>query len=530
MRTLTDHFQSKGIPLVSITKDEAKSGKTIARDGLQEALGYIRRGEANLLAVCKLDRATRDAFEAFGLERELRSLGASLYCIEANIDTSDPNARLMFGIHAVMTQRYRENLAFETAKGKKARALAGLANGDPEYGYRRATAADLPDPVGDAEAVQKALRRMPYIQVPERAHAVELAFELYATGNYSDAAIARELNQRGYRMVSKRHPEGYPFTKDTITALLQNPFYYGLVSYDGLRTHGRLDLRLRRRHGKTIYATENGKAKLGQHEPIVSQELFDRVQAVRARKHRAGKTAAQCRRVYLASALAHCTVCQQPLRANETGYRDASRERGIPCAAHRRSIPTAQVDAALAAYISAIKLPDDWQAEVLQVATGRDAAARTADKRTTLLRRLERLEELQYDPDTHLADWRARKAKLEAELAALEQEGVPGASVVERAAAFLQDLSAVWAAATEEERRQLVAAMVEAVWCNLDKKRVEAIQFKDFLYPVRGVLPPQLAWSGTGGIRVPITPHRPLSGMNPSWQSCRPSRETCTAA
>src|SRR5438067_2635771 len=166
VRTLTDHFQSKGIPLVSITKDEAKSGRIIARDGLQEALGYIRRGEANMLAVCKLDRATRDAFDAFGLERELRALGASLYCIEENIDTSDPNARLMFGIHAVMAQRYRENLAFETAKGKKARALAGLANGDPEYGYRRATAADLPDFVGDAEAVQTALRRMPYIQVP----------------------------------------------------------------------------------------------------------------------------------------------------------------------------------------------------------------------------------------------------------------------------------------------------------------------------------------------------------------------------
>ena len=71
---------------------------------------------------------------------------------------------------------------------------------------------------------------MPYIQVPERAEAVKLAFALYATGSSSDAGIARDLNQRGHRMVSKRHPEGYPFTKDTLTALLQNPFYYGLVS------------------------------------------------------------------------------------------------------------------------------------------------------------------------------------------------------------------------------------------------------------------------------------------------------------
>ncbi len=74
---LTDHCKAKGFPLVTITKDEAKSGKTLRRDGLDEALDLIRAGQANVLMVCKLDRATRDAFDAFGLERELRSLVSS---------------------------------------------------------------------------------------------------------------------------------------------------------------------------------------------------------------------------------------------------------------------------------------------------------------------------------------------------------------------------------------------------------------------------------------------------------------------
>jgi site-specific DNA recombinase len=153
-RTITDHLKAENISLVTITKDEAKSGKALDRAGIQEALDYISRGAANMLVVCKLDRATRELFDALGLDRELKRHGASLYCIEERIDTSDPKPIAAFQMHAMMAQWYRDNLAFETAKGKKARALAGLPNGDPEYGYRRPTAADLPDSTGDAEALR----------------------------------------------------------------------------------------------------------------------------------------------------------------------------------------------------------------------------------------------------------------------------------------------------------------------------------------------------------------------------------------
>ena len=141
-----------------------------------------------------------------------------------------------------MAQYYRRNLAGETAKGKRARVAAGLVNGDPPYGYHRAMPADLPAVVGDADALQTALRLHPYVVVPERAEAVTLAFEWYATGEYSDAEIAAALNGAGYRMVSKRQPDGGPFQKDTMTAILQDPYYVGKVSYAGHKTHGMLDL------------------------------------------------------------------------------------------------------------------------------------------------------------------------------------------------------------------------------------------------------------------------------------------------
>jgi hypothetical protein len=70
---------------------------------------------------------------------------------------------------------------------------AGLPNGDPPYGYRRATAADLPDFSGDAEALLKDLRLHPYIVVPEQAEVVRLAFTLYAAGTHSDTQITADL-------------------------------------------------------------------------------------------------------------------------------------------------------------------------------------------------------------------------------------------------------------------------------------------------------------------------------------------------
>lgn len=482
--TLTDHCQTKDFSLVTITKDEAKSGKTLRRDGLDEALDLIRAGEANVLMVCKLDRATRDAFDAFGMERELRSLGAALYCIEQNIDTGDPQSFLTFGVHALMAQHYRMNLGTETTKGKQAHVKGGLSNGDVHVGYRRATAADLLDFAGTPEELQERLRKMPHIVVPERAEPIKLAFEWYATGQYSDAQIAATLNEAGYRMVSTRYPDGAPFQKDTITAILRDPYYAGTVAYAGYKTHGKLDLALRRRHGK---AEESS----GKHKRIIEPDLFAQVQAMRAQNYKPGNPRTRQTHVYVAQKLARCTVCGELLRGNpardRSVYRNASPERGIACTAQRRSIDGAIVTEALADF-GLIQLPEEWQATALAAALSGEAAQRRQSAREKLERQLARLHELKYDPDTDLQEWRVRKAAVEAELDTLRDEpalDVDMAAVAER----LAHLDLLWMDATAEERREIVAGIVMTVWCDLDKGAVVAIQPQEEFYPLRVAFP-----------------------------------------
>ncbi len=89
---------------------------------------------------------------------------------------------------------------------------------------------------------------------PERAPFVKMAFELYATGEYSLERLADELTARGLRTRPGRYPGG-PVSDSKLAVMLRDRYYLGVVAYNGAEYEGR-------------------------HPALVSQELFDRVQAI----------------------------------------------------------------------------------------------------------------------------------------------------------------------------------------------------------------------------------------------------------
>ena len=97
---------------------------------------------------------------------------------------------------------------------------------------------------------------------PERAPLVRELFERYAGGQETDRSLAAWLNAKGARSA-----KGRPFTRDTVRELLLNSAHCGYVG--GLRSKDR--------------------SIRGLHEPIVSEELFDRVQEVRTWRARVVK-------------------------------------------------------------------------------------------------------------------------------------------------------------------------------------------------------------------------------------------------
>jgi hypothetical protein len=250
--------------------------------------------------------------------------------------------------------------------------------------------------------------------------------------------------------------------------------------------HGKLDLKLRRRHGRAEY-------KEGKHETIVDPTLFDAVQALRASRRRAGPARqpnAITGRVFLAARLVRCSVCGERLRANagrgKPIYRDCSPERGIACSAHRRRIDAALVHAAISAFIAAIRLPDDWRARALAAAARDETVLHRQERRTALERKRARLKDLVKEGIIDTAEYRADVAAIDTELAMLahETEEADLAAI----AARLENLSALW----------------DVVWVELDGKKVLGIQPADAYHRLGMALPAVWSFCGTdGGRSVP---------------------------
>src|SRR5438270_8191895 len=177
-------------------------------------------------------------------------------------DPSDHSAFLAESIHEMFDEYYSVSLSFWTRTGLREKARQGHLVGSLPWGYRRdpESAVAVPD--------------------PERAPLVRELFERYASGQESDRSLAAWLNAKGARSA-----KGRPFTKGTVREILLNSAYCGYVG--GLRSKDR--------------------SVRGLHEPIVSEDLFDRVQEVRT--WRARRQARSSIGGYLLRKLLHCERC-----------------------------------------------------------------------------------------------------------------------------------------------------------------------------------------------------------------------------
>lgn len=120
----------------------------------------------------------------------------------------------------------------------------------------------------------------------ERASFVKMAFELYATGQYNYHSLQETLTEAGLRTRGNRRYGPRPVSLHKIGDLLQDGYYLGFVTYDGVEYQGR-------------------------HDPLISQELFDRVQRVLFNERRAS-TRQRVHNHYL-KGLLWCYRCGQRL-------------------------------------------------------------------------------------------------------------------------------------------------------------------------------------------------------------------------
>jgi len=228
---------------ITIWLEEMETAAKHGRPEFNQALKLLRGGKAKGIIIHKLDRGARNLrdWTAIG---ELSDQGVEIHFVNESLDLQSRGGRLSADIQAVVSADYIRNLKEETRKGIYGRLKQGLYPMPAGLGYRDSAP-------GQPKTVD-----------PIAAPLIREAFELYASGRFNLRKLADEMFRLGLRSRTGRKVQHQPLQK-----ILTNPFYMGVI-----------------RIKKT------GETFAGAHEPIISTNLFEGVQAVIAGKtHRKGQ-------------------------------------------------------------------------------------------------------------------------------------------------------------------------------------------------------------------------------------------------
>jgi DNA invertase Pin-like site-specific DNA recombinase len=188
---IRSYAKAKGIRLVDVVRDEAVSGNKgeDLRPGLAQALMRIKRDEADLLLVPRIDRLARDLVLQETVIRELRKAGKDVLSVaEPDITEEDGQRTLIRQILGAIAEYEGWLIRARLRAGREMKkAQGGYASGRPPFGYRAS--------------------RGTLVKVPEEQTIIKKAKTLRKAG-LSYRGIATRLDAEGHRPRSGRgwHP------------------------------------------------------------------------------------------------------------------------------------------------------------------------------------------------------------------------------------------------------------------------------------------------------------------------------------
>jgi DNA invertase Pin-like site-specific DNA recombinase len=240
LRACEEYCRRQGYEVLERFHEEGESAKSTDRSQLQNLLTYwpVEQGPGAFRG-----RVQPDALRARQV-RPLRAalappvLGISLRSATEPIDDTS-TGKLMEGVLAAFAQFDNDCRSDRTRAGMKAALELGRWTFLAPIGYLNAP-----------RAMGKSL-----LADPERAPLVRRAFEEYATGRFTKEQLLKQV--RAWGLTNRR---GRPLTSQAIGVLLRNRLYAGIVDVPEYGVRG----------------------KRGDFEPLISEDLFYRVQAVLA--------------------------------------------------------------------------------------------------------------------------------------------------------------------------------------------------------------------------------------------------------
>ena len=224
------YAEQNDMVVISIYKDEAKSGRNDDRNDFQRMIRDSKNKNFEYVLVWKFDRFARNIRDALNYEYELEQNGVKVISATELI----PEGSIGIICKAVLlgvNEYYSVDLIEKTQRGMIDNATSCLHNGGiPAFGF-------------------KVAEDKRYIIDETNAKWVEKIFSMYANGK-TVASICEYLNSMGIKT-----SKGVDFNKNSLHTMLRNEKYIGTYTYGDI-------------------SVPNGIPR------IISDELFERVQKV----------------------------------------------------------------------------------------------------------------------------------------------------------------------------------------------------------------------------------------------------------
>ncbi len=208
--------------------DRGASAKSADRPELQKMLEFVKENaeRVDYVIVHKVDRLARNRGDDIDIMRQLSECGVQLVSASESIDDT-PAGMLLHGIMSSIAEFYSQNLANEVKKGMTEKVKNGGTPSRAPLGYLNIRRVD-----------DKGREERTVILDEERAPLIKLAFEEYATGNWTVLELAEHLAVCGLTTRATPKVPSVPVDKNVLNKILVNPYYKGTVTYQGVEYDG----------------------------------------------------------------------------------------------------------------------------------------------------------------------------------------------------------------------------------------------------------------------------------------------------
>ena len=307
-RILTNYINENGWTLYDTYIDDGISGTTFDRPGVQRLLDDAKAGNINLILCKDMSRFGRNYIMVGQyVDYIFPMYNIRFIALTDNIDTlnSDSASMDMLPIMNVFNEWHAANTSKKLRTVFQSNARAGkYMTTASSYGYVK----------GDDE------NYTPQID-PEAAAVVRRIFEMRASG-MGHKTIADVLNQEHilppldyrYEKLGKPVPiySRHLWQAQTVKRLLVNPIYIGNLAQMKETTVSYKNHKIIRKDQSEWVIVENN------HEPIISRELWDKVQEVNASVSRGRCTTERV--THSLSGLCYCDECGAKMKMQKTPY------------------------------------------------------------------------------------------------------------------------------------------------------------------------------------------------------------------